>query len=90
VNVLQQRQMGLYRKYENFLETRYPKAYRIHRLIVDGNDYFQRNPILLVLGCRSCAGDIKGYFLISRDLRKGTRSIGDLSKTELLSYIQVF
>lgn len=32
----QKRQLGLYRRYENFLEKRYPKVYRMHRLIVDG------------------------------------------------------
>ncbi|KAI6182221.1 hypothetical protein M3Y97_00356900 [Aphelenchoides bicaudatus] len=75
IDVQQRRNLGLYKRYENFLETKYPRVYKVHRLIIDG--------------CRSCGRDIKTYFYISRDLRNGTRSIGDLDKAELLAYIQV-
>lgn len=36
IDFQQRRHAGLYQKYENFLERRYPKVYKVHRLIVDG------------------------------------------------------
>ncbi|KAI6231050.1 Letm1 RBD domain-containing protein [Aphelenchoides besseyi] len=65
---------GIYRKYEEFLEKRFPHVYTYHRLIVDG--------------CKLCGSDVKNFYVVNRDLRQHKRKLDDLSPTELQSFIQ--
>ncbi|KAI6180257.1 Letm1 RBD domain-containing protein [Aphelenchoides besseyi] len=65
---------GIYRKYEEFLEKRFPRVYTYHRLIVDG--------------CKLCGNDVKNFYVVNRDLRQHKRKLSDLTQTELQSFIQ--
>ncbi|KAK0406903.1 hypothetical protein QR680_018879 [Steinernema hermaphroditum] len=65
---------GIFSKYEAFLERRCPRLYRIHRTVSDGS--------------LTCFSDMKSCYRIRRDLKKGRRSLSDLSTEELVSFIQ--
>ncbi|KHN78572.1 hypothetical protein Tcan_06546 [Toxocara canis] len=65
---------GMMGRYEHFLKTRAPKAYTVHRMVVDGSKW--------------CVTDIKIYFKIKRDLANGTRTLSQLTQNELEILIQ--
>uniref|UniRef100_A0A7E4WBP3 Letm1 RBD domain-containing protein n=1 Tax=Panagrellus redivivus TaxID=6233 RepID=A0A7E4WBP3_PANRE len=65
---------GLMQRYENYLEQNWPKAYQMHRMVIDG--------------CKSCIGDVKTYYFIRRDLGAGKIKLSDLSRQQLETYIQ--
>ncbi|CAD5206229.1 unnamed protein product [Bursaphelenchus okinawaensis] len=65
---------GIYQKYEQFLEKRYPKVYRIHRLVVDG--------------CRDCLADVKLLYRLNKDLKYGKRELTDMNTKELMCLLQ--
>lgn len=61
--------------YENYLQKNWPKAYKMHRTVIDG--------------CKACVADIKTYYYIRRDLNSGKTSLIQLSRTQLETYVQV-
>uniref|UniRef100_A0A915C7E2 Letm1 RBD domain-containing protein n=2 Tax=Parascaris univalens TaxID=6257 RepID=A0A915C7E2_PARUN len=65
---------GLMGRYECFLKTRAPRAYTIHKMVVDGSKW--------------CISDIKIYFALRRELASGSRSLADLTQNELEILIQ--
>lgn len=86
-NINQVRHLGLYARYENFLEKRLPRVYKVHRLVVDGKSYLSF--FILCLGCKGCVSDVKTYTIVSRDLNAGRRTFSDLSSAELNCFLQV-
>ncbi|EFO24865.2 hypothetical protein LOAG_03622 [Loa loa] len=65
---------GLMQQYESLLSRRYPKAYAVHRMVMDG--------------CKWCWSDIKTYYRLKKDLRTKTRQISELKRSELEILLQ--
>ncbi|KAK0425999.1 hypothetical protein QR680_009494 [Steinernema hermaphroditum] len=65
---------GIMAKFEAYVGPRYPRAYKLHRMVKDG--------------CTWCISDMKSYYRIRRDLFRGKRTLTDLSTSELESYVQ--
>ncbi|CAD5208963.1 unnamed protein product [Bursaphelenchus xylophilus] len=67
-------QISIYRKYEKFLEKKYPKIYRVHRLVVDG--------------CRDCVMDVRTLYRLNKDLKYGKRGLSEMNTKELMCLLQ--
>uniref|UniRef100_A0A1I7YY72 Letm1 RBD domain-containing protein n=1 Tax=Steinernema glaseri TaxID=37863 RepID=A0A1I7YY72_9BILA len=65
---------GLVAKFEDYIKPRYPRMYKLHRMVKDG--------------CTWCISDMKCYYRIRRDLLREKRTLTDLTTDELESYVQ--
>ncbi|KAL3997295.1 LETM1-like family protein [Acanthocheilonema viteae] len=65
---------GWMERYEAFLSRRYPKAYAVHKMVMNG--------------CKWCWSDIKTYYRLKKDLRTKTRQISELKRPELEILLQ--
>ncbi|VDM96943.1 unnamed protein product [Thelazia callipaeda] len=66
---------GLMTSYEAFLSRRYPKAYVVHKMVING--------------CKWCWSDIKTYYQLKNDLRTNVRKISQLKRSELEILLQM-
>uniref|UniRef100_A0A0R3RXW5 Letm1 RBD domain-containing protein n=1 Tax=Elaeophora elaphi TaxID=1147741 RepID=A0A0R3RXW5_9BILA len=65
---------GWMERYESFLSRRYPKAYAVHSMVMNG--------------CKWCWSDIKTYYRLKKDLRTKSRQISELKRPELEILLQ--
>uniref|UniRef100_A0A0K0F836 LETM1 domain-containing protein n=1 Tax=Strongyloides venezuelensis TaxID=75913 RepID=A0A0K0F836_STRVS len=64
----------IFKKYENFIEKKFPRYYLLHRQIVDGSKW--------------CISDFKMYRSLRKGLKSNEVTIDNFSKKELECYIQ--